>query len=167
MQIARARAKQWTPRAEARFLAPLLATCNVKAACAAVGLTAASAYAHRGRWPAFARRWDLAIEEGYMRIEIALVEQGCNLFSDPELAADTPLGPMSLDQAIHILHMHKNEVRGIGRRPGRWRRPRTLDEVRDSILRKLQAIEDARGFGPAERAANALEYARRRRMSED
>ena len=74
MQIARARLKQWTPRIEDRFLAVLAATCNVKAACAEVGMTAASAYAHRKRWPAFAGRWDEAVEEGYARLEFALVE---------------------------------------------------------------------------------------------
>ncbi|RYD66582.1 MAG: hypothetical protein EOP58_05130 [Sphingomonadales bacterium] len=39
VQVARARLKQWTPRTEARFLARLAATCNVKAACAAVAMS--------------------------------------------------------------------------------------------------------------------------------
>ncbi|HVR91052.1 MAG TPA: hypothetical protein VHG29_08165 [Novosphingobium sp.] len=57
VQIARARVRQWSPRVEERFLAALTATCNVKAACAEVGLTPASAYNHRLRWDGFARRW--------------------------------------------------------------------------------------------------------------
>lgn len=47
VQIARARVRGWSPRVEERFLSALTATCNVKAACAEVGLTAASAYNHR------------------------------------------------------------------------------------------------------------------------
>ena len=41
VQIARARLRQWTPRIEARFLTALMATCNVKAACIEVGMSAA------------------------------------------------------------------------------------------------------------------------------
>jgi hypothetical protein len=141
VQIGRARLHQWSARVEERFLAALAATCNVKAACAEVGMHATSAYAHRKRWSAFARRWDAAIETGYVRIEMALLSNACNLFSADELPPEEPLRGMTVDQAIHILHMHKNEVRGIGRRPGLMARPRGLDEVRDSILRKIEAIQ--------------------------
>ena len=163
IQIARARLKQWTPRVEDRFLQVLGATCNVKAACAEVGMTAASAYAHRERWPAFARRWAQAIEEGYARIEAALMANGENLFSSLELPPEAPMPPMSVEQAIHILHMHKNEAREIGGRPGRWRRPRTLDEVRPSILRKLAAVAYEFGLSAADKAKDRRAYAARRR----
>lgn len=162
LQIARARLHQWTPRLEDRFLEVLSATCNVKAACAAVGLTEASAYQHRERWPGFARRWDGAVATGYERIEGALVAHGENLFSASELPPEIDMPPMNVDQAIQILHMHKNEVRGIGRRPGRWRRPRSLEEVRDSILRKLDAVRRWRALSEAEKARSARDYARRR-----
>jgi hypothetical protein len=163
VQIARARLHQWTPRIEDRFLATLAATCNVKAACAEVGMTAASAYEHRQRWPSFARRWAAAIEEGYARIEAALVENGENLFSTSELPPEAPMPPMSVEQAIHILHMHKNEAREIGGRPGRWRRPRALDEVRPSILRKLKAVARGLSLSEADKAKDRRAYVARRR----
>ena len=47
--VAPALPKQWTPRVEAHFLAALRETCNVKAACAEVGLTQQSGYGHRKR----------------------------------------------------------------------------------------------------------------------
>jgi hypothetical protein len=162
VQIARARLHQWTPRIEDRFLATLAATCNVKAACAEVGLSQASAYLHRERWPGFARRRSEAIAQGYARIEEALTQNGENLFSSPELPPEAPMPPMTVEQAIHILHMHRNEVREIGGRPGRWRRPRTLDEVRPSILRKLAAVAHAFGRSPAEKARDRRAYAARR-----
>jgi hypothetical protein len=163
IQIARARLKQWTPRVEDRFLQVLGATCNVKAACAEIGLTPASAYGHRERWPAFARRWEAAIAEGYARIEAALMANGENLFSSPDLPPEAPMPPMSVEQAIHILHMHKNEVREIGGRPGRWRRPRTLDEVRPSLLGKLAAVAYESGLGAAGKAKDRRAHAARRR----
>lgn len=153
-QIARARIGQWSARTEQRFLAALAATCNVKASCAEIGMSHGSAYAHRKRWAAFATRWDAAIETGYARIEMALVEHGCNLFSGIELPPEGPMGPMSVEQAIHLLHMHKHAARGIGKAPGvGWRRRKTLDEVKDSILRKLDAFDRRRAMDAAERAA--------------
>jgi hypothetical protein len=164
VQIARARIRGWSPRVEDRFLATLAATCNVKAACAEVGLSATSAYEHRKRWPAFAARWDAAVAEGYARIEIALLENGANLFSSPDLPdAANGVGPVSAEQAIHLLHMHKHQVLGIGKAPGkRWRRPRTLDEMRGSIMRKIEAIRNAEHLGEADKARDREEYARRR-----
>ena len=118
VQIGRARLKQWTPRVEERFLSALAATCNVKAACAEVGMSVSSAYNHRKRWPAFARAWDEAVEIGFVRIEAALVEAGCNLFSEPEFEPDLAISGMTAMDALQLLHMHKHAVRGIGKAPG-------------------------------------------------
>jgi len=162
IQIARARVKQWSPRSEDRFIATLAATCNVRASCAEVGISVPSAYKHRDRWPAFARRWDMAIADGYTRIEIALIEHGGNMFSAPEQPAQATMPPMNVEQAIHVMHMYKNRMRGIGKRPGYWRRPRTLDEVRDSILKKLSAIAAARDLRKADKEADRQTYQGRR-----
>lgn len=170
-QIARARLRQWTPRAEDRFLAVLAATCNVKAACAAVGLTAVSAYAHRQRWPRFMERWRAAVDTGYLRIQTGLVEHAGSMFCSAELPPEIDLPPMSIEQAMQVLWMHQNEVRGIGRKPGRWQRTRNFDEVRAGILRKVEAIlaaEAAESAVPAETlAADRAEWARRRGGGED
>lgn len=142
VQVARSRVKQWTPRVEERFLAALAGTCNVKAACAQVGLTPASAYNHRNRWPGFQRRWDAALELGFVLLEGRLVEAACNFFSPPE---DAPIDPeitgMSFAAGLHLLHMHKHQVRGVGKKPGAIGKPPDMDEVRDSILRKMDAFD--------------------------
>ena len=165
VQIARARAGQWSARTEDRFLAALAATCNVKAACAAAGKGFASAYAHRKRWPDFARRWDEAEAEGDARIEAALVARGSNPFSSDE-PPEMELPPMTVEQAIHLLHMHKHKVHGIGKAPGvRWRPPPTLDDYRESILRKFSALERERRLDPAAGARWEKACARRRRRS--
>ena len=103
VQIARSRIKQWSPRVEQRFLATLGATCNVNAACAEVGLTPASAYAHRKRWPGFAERWDGVLEEGYAQLEAELLDAGSNLFSNPGRAQAGPLRGMTVAYAIELL----------------------------------------------------------------
>jgi hypothetical protein len=150
VQIARARVRQWSPRVEARFLAALAATCNVKAACAEVGLTAASAYNHRNRWPAFAERWDAAVEEGYVRLEVGLIHAAGNLFSGEAPAPgeeEVPIRAITADHAIHLLHMHKHQVHGLGKRPGLRAREPDIEDIRADILRKVAALERWRKTG--------------------
>ena len=163
VQIARARLRQWTPRVEERFLEALAATCNVKAACAEVGLTAASAYNHRKRWPRFAERWDGAIDTGFARLEAGLLEHACNLFSGEGPPVLAPLPTMTAAEALQLLHMHKHGVRGIGKAPGkRWQRPKTLEEVKPRILRKLEMFMASREVSEEQRAADEAEWAARR-----
>jgi hypothetical protein len=165
VQVARARLKEWSPRVEARFLETLAATCNVKAALAEVGMSPASAYNHRKRWRGFAERWDAAVEEGYARIEAGLLEHGCNVFSGerdgPEQLALSP--PMTVAQAIHLLHMHKHKVHRLGKAPGkRWKPPPTLEELKPGILRKLDIWLASKEIGEEQRARDEAAWALRR-----
>ena len=164
VQIARARLRQWSPRVEERFLAALGATCNVKAACAEVGLTAASAYGHRKRWRAFAERWDAAVEEGYMRLECGLVEAAGNFLSGEALPDPLPLREMTVAQAIHLLHMHKHQVHALGAPGKRWKPPPSLHDpaIRQSILRKFEMVLAAGAVGEEQRARDRKEWAKRR-----
>ena len=91
-----------------------------------------------------------------MRIEAALIERGCNIFSSMDDVPLNPIPTMTVAEAIHLLHMHKNIARGIDGQPGKsWRRPpRTLDEMRGSILRKLEAFDSWQATTEAEREAS-------------
>ena len=162
VQIARARLRQITPRVEARFLASLAATCNVKAACREAGISFTAMYAHRKRWPGFERRWDEALEIGAVQLEFALVAYAMNPFSPLGPARPAPVPPMRADQALHNLHMHQRRLRGTGGRPGRAATPPAVEDVRARIVRKAEAIRRARGASPAARAALEREFARRR-----
>jgi hypothetical protein len=149
VQIARARAGQWTARTEQRFLAAAGATLNVKASCAEAGKSFGSAYAHRGRWPGFARRWEETLDAGTDRLEERLIERAENPFAEPETplpGAQPSLPGMTVAEAIHLLHMHRRRILQLGALPGRGKRPRTLDEVRESILRKFSMIARKRGL---------------------
>ena len=164
VQIARAGPREWSPATERRFLDVLAATCNVTAAIAEAGRSKGSAYAHRKRWPAFAKKWDQVLEEAYASLEIATLQNAENLFSTPDYVPETVLRGMTVDHAIQLLNIHKNKLFNMGRGPAgqRWRRPRTLEEVRGSILRKVEAIVRARGLDDEAMAARAAEWAARR-----
>jgi hypothetical protein len=165
-QIARARLTQWTPRVEERFLSVLAATCNVKAACD-VGMSVPGAYKHARRWSGFGERWREAVEIGYMRIEAGLL-----MYAEARLAGGgTPvipelqMPPMTIEQAIQLLHMHKHQVRGVGKRPGHMQQAPDMDKIRASILRKIEAIERhelaQRTLDPAMQAQDRREWERR------
>jgi hypothetical protein len=160
VQIARARVKQWSPQVEERFLAVLAATCNVKASYEAVGMSKGSAYTHRSRWRGFAERWDEAVETGYARLEMGLVERACNLFSESELPEAEVVGEMSVAEALQVLHMHKHQVKGIGGRPGRVPGKASMEEVCGEIRRLLRP-SGARASAE-EKAAGEREWAKRR-----
>ena len=162
VQIARARLRQITPRVEERFLAVLAATCNVKAACREAGISFGAMYAHRKRWPGFARRWDEAVEIGALQLEFALVAHAMNPFSPLGPARPAPVPPMRADQALHNLHMHQRRLRGTGGRPGRAGTPPPVEEVRAKIVRTAEAIRRARALSPAAKAAAERELERRR-----
>ena len=163
VQIARARVRQITPRVEQRLLQVLGATCNGDAACAEVGVSTSAVWAHRKRWPAFEAKWQSAIEDAYVRLEFGLIENAENLFSPTEFPPELPMPPMTCAQVIHILHMHKHQVLGIGKAPGRkWRPPPTLAELAPGIWRKFRAFEAWNKLSAGARARAKAQWARRR-----
>lgn len=139
---------QWNDETETRFLNALAASCNVRRGAAAIGYTPATLYWRRRKDPAFAERWRAAMEQGYVRIEAALIEGAEDALAgrmpDPEL----PIPQMTVREAIDLLRLHQQFVRGVGpRTAGRPARTRSLEEVQGSILAKLSAIETARAEG--------------------
>ena len=143
--IIRSSGHRWTDEAEAIFLDNLAASCNVKLSAAAAGFSTVAIYNRRRSDPGFAERWQAALAQGYARIEMALVKSATDALDGLKLDPETPIPTMTVKDAINILQLHHASVKGGDtRRPGWLARPRSLDEVRESILRKLAAFEAAR-----------------------
>ena len=77
MAGAKAPAKRlnWTLDRQARFLEALATGCNVAKACRAVGMSDTSVYRLRMKSPAFREAWGLALHEGYVRLELMMLER--------------------------------------------------------------------------------------------
>lgn len=143
-QLVASRGHRWTAEAEAIFLDQLGASCNVTRAAAAAGFSTVAIYKRRGNDPVFAQRWQAALEQGRARLEMALVARAADALEGIPADSDTPFPEMSVRDAINILRLHNSSTHGEGNHPG-WRaRPRSLEEMRESILAKFQAIERAR-----------------------
>ena len=140
LQVIRSDGARWTGQAEAMFLDSLAASCNVTASAQAAGFTTFSIYRQRRRDPAFALRWQAALEQGYARIEMALVRRAADALEGLAPDPDSPIPAMTVTEAIKVLGRHHAAVRGGQLSERRWYRPRSLDEVRDSILAKLEAV---------------------------
>jgi len=145
-KIVRTTGKRWSQAAERAFLEELAATANVRAAAATAGFSTTAIYKRRMRWPGFAEAWDEALEQGYVRIETMLVERATDSLSGEPIAGDRPVPAMTVAEAMNLLRLHRASVRGGApqRYDARAKAP-DFDEVRASILRKIEAIERARG----------------------
>ena len=151
-QRVRVAGKWWTPEVEAAFLDHLAASCNVAWSAAQTGFSAVTVYNHRRTDPAFARRWQDALDDGYIRLETELLGTAVGYVERLRADDELPLKHMSVREAVSLLNRHGRGDPAT--RGGRFQaRPRSLDEVRDSILAKLEAIEAARRAEAAESAA--------------
>lgn len=143
----------WSDEVEMEFFDHLAASCNVTAAAAAVGFSTPTLYRFRQTRPEFAARWQAALDQGYARLELALLKAAVDTIDDVPFDADRPIPKITVDQAMNVLRAHRNSVLGNsalgnGRGgPGRTVRRRSLDEVRASIRRKVEAIRNARDEG--------------------
>jgi hypothetical protein len=140
LQVVRSSGARWTDAAAAQFLDRLAASCNVMLSADAAGFCVETVYKHRRENPVFAQRWQAALEQGYARIEMALVRRAADAMEGLAPDPATPIPEMTVDQALKVLSRHRATVEGRGRGRRGWTRPRSLDEVSESILTKLEAI---------------------------
>ena len=153
-QIVTTRGHRWSDEAEEIFLDHLAATANISASAKACGFTTQALYSRRRTDPAFQQRWNVALAQGYAHLEALLVQRAIEALEGFAPDPDTPIiiRDMTVKDALILLGHHRRAIEGGPRSRREWARRRSLDEVRDSILTKLEAIERARGAEEAERA---------------
>ena len=136
--------RQWCDEVEAEFLDCLAASCSVELACEQAGVGHTSVYRQRRQRPDFADKWQVALEQGYARLEMTLVETANQSLTSLDFDATRPIPRMSAETALALLKVHRAAVTGRGKRSGYQSPPRQLSDVQDSILRKIAAIRGAR-----------------------
>lgn len=131
----------WSEEAEEAFFDLLAASCNVRASAAAVGFTTFTVYRQRRLRPDFAAKWQAALEQGYARLEMAVLRAATDTLEGIAFDCDQPIPAMTFAEAANLLKLHGAEVRGDrAGRPGRFAVPRDIEYYRESILRKIEAI---------------------------
>lgn len=156
-QVTETAGRFWTDEAEAIFLDCLAATCNVTLAARECGFSGTTVWRRRRRDAGFAQRWREALAQGYVRLETAIVRRAADRFDGAEGEEEASGPTVSTAEAINLLRLHQAGVAEGRTRAGRRTRPRTLDEVRASILVKLEAIVAMTEADAAAAAAQASE----------
>lgn len=131
----------WSDKAEQIFLDHLAATCNVRASADAAGFSNVAVYRRRRKWPGFAERWNAALAQGYARLEAVMLANAADTMEGRPPDPDAPVPPMSVADALNLLRLHRAAVKGGAPQDYKHRKMKSLDEVRASIARKLEAIE--------------------------
>lgn len=161
LQLRGAQPDKLTKQCEQAFLAALSATANIRLSAAAAGASPRAFYRRKQTNPAFAREMRLALQMGYDRLEMALLES-----ADPASYADDawrsndppPVPPMSVNQALQLLYLHQKEARleaeppHIKRRRGESQGARS---IRLSAMYEARMERDREAFRVAEAARRA------------
>ncbi len=143
LQISHVRDGCWTSEVETDFLARLRATGNFDASARAVGFQPSSLYRRMDEWPAFARDCREAPDAAGVMLDYRLVAHAHALLlkrgeaEEPEIDA-VPFDPEAAMRIILFLDRRK-----AGRAGGRHKGApeRSFEEVAQSIMRKIEAIE--------------------------
>lgn len=100
----------WTPEKESAFLAALTDTANVSRACKAVDIARQTAYDRRDAEPAFAERWQKALELGVEGLEDEATRRAFEGVDEPVFHSGEQCGTVrkySDTLAIFLLKAHK------------------------------------------------------------
>lgn len=145
-QIVHSDGYRWTDEAEEIFFDSLAASNNARWSADQCGFSTAAIYARARRDPDFAEKMAVARALAQGRIDEGLNRAAEEFLAGKAPDPDAPIVVASVEQAIAIQKLNRPAQTGEGRRPAWPARPRTLDEVRASILRKLSAIARKRGL---------------------
>lgn len=148
LQLVAARDDQWNAEVEERFMEALRGCGNVRAAAHAVGFHQSTVWNRRRLWPAFAQALEEMLEEAELALEFRIACMGNNVLpADPANDADAEEGdaespesiPFDADLAMRFLKWRDEKRRG-GRR-GPHPKPPSIEEVTETILRRVAAIK--------------------------
>lgn len=142
------------------FLEHLAATCNVQASAAAAEISVSAVYVHRMKDPAFREAWQAALEQGYARLEAALLLRAARggdaikVRGDKQVTGRDAPEEVDWDKAMDLLRHHQ---RGLAGRPvdNRMRPARVpIEALTAKLVRKLKALgvtvaEEEAGGGAA------------------
>ena len=118
------------------FLEELAATCNVTHSAKVAGVVVNTPYNHRMRDPAFRAAWDLALEQGYAKLEAEMLARATRVI--PVAGDREREGEIDWDKGMDLLRLHRAAVKKSAHAP-RFE-PIPVEEARAMLIAKLRAI---------------------------
>ncbi|MGZ8285866.1 MAG: hypothetical protein ACXW27_15515 [Allosphingosinicella sp.] len=147
-QLIRSGGHRWTEQAEETFLDCLAASNNATWSAEQAGFSKEAIYRRARRDPVFAEKMAAARAQSIGRIDEALARRAEDFLEGRPPDPDTPIVDMTVQDALAIVKLYRarQNPEGGARRPAWPARPRSLEEMRDSILKKLSAIARKNGL---------------------
>jgi hypothetical protein len=142
--------RRWSLAAEERFFSVLRESGNIAGSARAAGVSREAVWKRRREWPAFARRMEEVLEEAAITLEFRVACLGTNWPDGAEagegVEAEVEAGPPSTELrtgfdpelALRFLKWREEKRRG---RPGVAAALPPVEEVRERIIRKVEAIK--------------------------
>ncbi len=87
--------KRWSATVQRQFLAALIDTLNVRAAARKAGVSESSVYRHRQQSDGFRAAWAQAIQEGYARLELLMLERAVKGVTRPVFFGGKRIGTVT------------------------------------------------------------------------
>lgn len=138
-QVRVPRAGGWTVAKQKVFLSHLAATCNVTRSARAVGMHESGVYQLRARSAEFRAQWAAALDEGYAKLELMMLQRAMNGTVKKVTRAGGVIDRFreySDATALQLLKAHKDRTRPAADLP-----EEDVEAARKRILKKLEAIE--------------------------
>jgi hypothetical protein len=112
--------RAWSDRKRKEFLEHLALTANVRASARSVDMSEQSVYRLRGRCDVFRAGWEVALREGYARLELMMLERAIGGTVKPAGKAGQVASEMieySDRLGLALLAAHRAAVRGPAEAP--------------------------------------------------
>jgi len=149
LQLRRNRRVAFTEKRREIFLDEFAGTCNLAASAEAAGVSEKTVLKHRATDPDFAARFDVALAQGYPRLEADIMRR--RIEAQQKLKEIEPTGEPEpeFDRAMKLLQRwdRKDGSRGLRQVSPDHRRVWTFDEAMVTLDKKLRAL-GARSLPP-------------------
>ena len=138
-QQAKPKRRSFTEARRKRFLDHFAASCSVRAAARAVGVSESCVDSWRKKCPQFNAGWKEALKLGYARLEADLLRQARKALTiRPRKDAAVRVGTMSAETALKVLEGYR---RSQGRDLGTvWPHPYKVEDVRQRLEKKMRLL---------------------------
>ena len=146
LQKRRKRATLFGKTRREAFLEHLAATCNVTASAQAAGVHVTTVYCCRMRDDGFRADWGAALEQGYARLEAALIERAqsgggrCTVAGDKIVEGPDSPGELDWDKAMELLRHHRRGLAGFTKAPRTQALRVPIGELAAKLIRKMKAL---------------------------
>lgn len=152
-QLTAVRKGHWTKRHDDIFFTHLRRTGNIDASARATGFDESTAWDRYYKWPGFRDRWEEVLDQASLALEFRLACEGNQLRLGPDglegegggvdshFSGNDEAVEAKFDREFALRFLKWREEKKAGKRRGPARKPPTIEDVTEKIVRRVEAIK--------------------------